>query len=124
LKGEEQRFVVLLICRFPHLRSRAERATISQTLPTHHEEVCHAGVVRCRRLCGGLFSVFAGSILTSIKLLYEYERGVVFTWGKYASTRGHGLTIILPVAQWTREMDTRIKTAEIPHQEAITKDNI
>jgi len=63
-------------------------------------------------------------VLSGIKLLYEYERGVVFTLGKYSSTRNPGLTIIIPVMQSMRKVDMRIKTAEIPRQEVMTKDNI
>jgi regulator of protease activity HflC (stomatin/prohibitin superfamily) len=63
-------------------------------------------------------------VLSGIKLLYEYERGVVFTLGKYSSTRNPGLTIIIPVLQSMRKVDMRIKTAEIPRQEVMTKDNI
>ena len=63
-------------------------------------------------------------VLSGIKLLYEYERGVVFTLGKYSSTRNPGLTIIIPILQSMRKVDMRIKTAEIPRQEVMTKDNI
>jgi len=63
-------------------------------------------------------------ILSGIKMLYQYERGVVFTLGKYTSTRNPGLTIIFPVVQSMRRVDMRIKTADIPRQEVITKDNI
>lgn len=62
--------------------------------------------------------------LSAIKLLYEYERGVVFTWGKYSGTREPGLTFIVPIAQSMRKVDMRIKTADIPRQEVMTKDNI
>jgi regulator of protease activity HflC (stomatin/prohibitin superfamily) len=63
-------------------------------------------------------------ILASVKLLYQYERGVVFTLGKYSSTRNPGLTLILPFTQKMIRVDMRIKTAEIPRQEVMTKDNI
>ena len=63
-------------------------------------------------------------VLSGIKLLYQYERGVIFTLGKYTGTRDPGLTIVLPVLQSMRRVDMRIKTAEIPRQEVITKDNI
>lgn len=66
-----------------------------------------------------VFGAFSG-----IKLLYQYERGVVFTLGKYTSTRDPGLTIVWPVYQNMKRVDMRIKTAEIPRQEVITKDNI
>jgi regulator of protease activity HflC (stomatin/prohibitin superfamily) len=63
-------------------------------------------------------------LLSGIKLLYQYERGVVFTLGKYSSTRDPGLTFIIPIVQTMRKVDMRIKTAEIPRQEVMTKDNI
>jgi len=75
---------------------------------------------------GFLFILFAFLmlLLSGIKLLYEYERGVVFTLGKYSSTRNPGLTVIVPMLQSMRKVDMRIKTAEIPRQEVMTKDNI
>lgn len=63
-------------------------------------------------------------IFSGIKLLYQYERGVVFTLGKYTSTRDPGLTLVVPFYQNMQRVDMRIKTAEIPRQEVITKDNI
>jgi regulator of protease activity HflC (stomatin/prohibitin superfamily) len=63
-------------------------------------------------------------LLSGIKLLYEYERGVVFTLGKYSSTRSPGLTLIVPILQSMRKVDMRIATAEIPRQEVMTRDNI
>lgn len=63
-------------------------------------------------------------ILSGIKLLYQYERGVIFTLGKYTGTRDPGLTIVIPIYQSMRRVDMRIKTADIPRQEVITKDNI
>jgi regulator of protease activity HflC (stomatin/prohibitin superfamily) len=63
-------------------------------------------------------------LLSAIKLLYEYERGVVFTLGKYSSTRNPGVTFVIPVLQTLRKVDMRIATAEIPRQEVMTRDNI
>ena len=63
-------------------------------------------------------------LLSAVKLLYQYERGVVFMLGKYAGTREPGLTFIIPIVQTMRKVDMRIKTAEVPRQEVITKDNI
>jgi regulator of protease activity HflC (stomatin/prohibitin superfamily) len=69
--------------------------------------------------------VVVGAVLfRSVRLLYQYERGVVFTLGKYSSTRDPGLTLIIPLLQSMRKVDMRIKTAEIPRQEVMTKDNI
>lgn len=72
----------------------------------------------------GVVVVIGLIILRGIRLLYEYERGVVFTLGKYTSTRQPGLTIVVPIIQSMRKVDMRIKTAEIPRQEVMTRDNI
>ncbi len=63
-------------------------------------------------------------LTSSVKQLFQYERGVVFTLGKYSGTRDPGLTLIYPVIQTMRRVDMRIKTADIPRQEVMTKDNI
>ena len=67
----------------------------------------------------GLFLLFTG-----VRMLYQYERGVVFTLGKFSNIRKPGLTFLIPVLQTMRKVDMRIKTAEVPRQEVITKDNI
>ncbi|MGA9533749.1 MAG: slipin family protein [Anaerolineales bacterium] len=63
-------------------------------------------------------------LLSSLKLLYEYERGVVFTLGKYSGIRGPGITYVFPVVQTMTKVDMRIKTVDIPRQEVMTRDNI
>lgn len=63
-------------------------------------------------------------LLSGIKLLYQYERGVVFTLGRYSHVKNPGLRWVMPVIQNMRKVDIRIKTADIPRQEVITKDNI
>jgi regulator of protease activity HflC (stomatin/prohibitin superfamily) len=66
-----------------------------------------------------LFVLFSG-----LRMLYQYERGVVFTLGKFSNVREPGLTFLFPILQTMRKVDMRIKTAEVPRQEVITKDNI
>lgn len=63
-------------------------------------------------------------LLRSVRMLYQYERGVIFTLGKYSGTRNPGLTLVMPILQSMRKVDMRIKTAEIPRQEVMTRDNI
>ncbi|MGQ9494252.1 MAG: slipin family protein [Anaerolineae bacterium] len=63
-------------------------------------------------------------LLSGVRLLYQYERGVVFTLGKYSGIREPGLTWIAPIFQTMRKVDMRIRTADIPRQEVITRDNI
>jgi regulator of protease activity HflC (stomatin/prohibitin superfamily) len=72
----------------------------------------------------GLAAVALGIVLRGVKILYQYERGVVFTLGKYKGIREPGLNIIVPIFQTMRRVDMRIKTADVPRQEVMTKDNI
>lgn len=62
--------------------------------------------------------------LSGLRLLYQYERGVVFTLGKFSTVKDPGLTWIIPIFQSMMKVDMRIKTADIPRQEVMTKDNI
>ncbi len=59
-----------------------------------------------------------------IRILYQYERGVVFTFGRFSHVKEPGLKWIIPIIQTMRKVDIRIKTADVPRQEVITKDNI
>lgn len=63
-------------------------------------------------------------LLRSVRVLTEYERGVVFTLGKFTGVRGPGLTFLIPILQNMRRVDMRLATAEVPRQEVMTKDNI
>jgi regulator of protease activity HflC (stomatin/prohibitin superfamily) len=82
------------------------------------------GVIGVGFCIGTIILLVVGVIIRGIRLLYEYERGVIFTLGKYTGTRQPGLTIVIPVIQSMRKVDMRIKTAEIPRQEVMTRDNI
>ena len=63
-------------------------------------------------------------LLTSVKVIMEYQRGVLFTLGKYSRTLNPGLNIIIPILQGVRIVDTRIMTVDIPKQEVMTRDNV
>jgi len=63
-------------------------------------------------------------LVRGIKVIYQYERGVVFTLGKFSQIKEPGLRWIIPIIQTMRKVDMRIKTADVPKQEVITKDNI
>jgi regulator of protease activity HflC (stomatin/prohibitin superfamily) len=60
----------------------------------------------------------------SIKIVQEYERGVIFRLGRLVGARGPGLFFIIPGAEAMRKVDLRIVTLEVPAQEAITRDNV
>lgn len=63
-------------------------------------------------------------IISGIKIIDQYERGVVLTLGSYTGTLNPGLNIVIPVIQRLIRVDLRITTADIPQQEVITKDNV
>ncbi|MBD3270525.1 slipin family protein [Candidatus Peregrinibacteria bacterium] len=63
-------------------------------------------------------------ILSFIRQVNQYERGIVLTMGKYSSTKMPGWRLIIPIFQTMKKVDIRIKTVDVPEQEAITKDNI
>lgn len=63
-------------------------------------------------------------VLIGLRVVDQYERGVVLTLGKYTSTRQPGLTWIFPGVQRMFKIDLRITTIDIPQQEVITKDNV
>jgi len=63
-------------------------------------------------------------VFSAVNVLNEYERGVVFTLGRYSGVRGPGIVIILPVIQKMIKIDTRVVTFDVPPQDIITKDNI
>ncbi len=76
-------------------------------------------------LCIGALIVLGGLLLISaIRIIFEYERGVLFTLGKFSSVIDPGLRIVIPVIQTMAKVDTRIKTVDIPKQEVMTKDNV
>ncbi len=63
-------------------------------------------------------------LFSSIRIIKEFERGIVYTLGKYTSTRGAGLRIIIPVIQQMVLVDMRVRTEDIPSQDVISKDNV
>lgn len=63
-------------------------------------------------------------LFSAINILNEYERGVVFTLGRYSGVKGPGLIIIIPILQKMVKIDTRVVTFDVPPQDIITKDNV
>ena len=63
-------------------------------------------------------------ILGSIRQISEYERGVLFTFGKFTKVLKPGWRIILPIVQSFRKVDIRTKAVDVPEQDAISKDNV
>lgn len=63
-------------------------------------------------------------IFLGFRIVQQYEKGVVFRFGKIVSIREPGLNLIIPFIDWIRLVDMRIITLPIPPQKIITKDNV
>jgi regulator of protease activity HflC (stomatin/prohibitin superfamily) len=63
-------------------------------------------------------------LLSSIKIVPEYERGVIFRLGRLMGARGPGLFLVIPVFERMVRVDTRVITMDVPVQEVITLDNV
>ena len=63
-------------------------------------------------------------VASSLRVLREYERGVVFMLGRFWKVKGPGLVILLPVVQQMVRVDLRIVVLDVPPQDIITRDNV
>jgi regulator of protease activity HflC (stomatin/prohibitin superfamily) len=61
---------------------------------------------------------------STIKIVQEYERGVIFRLGRLTGAKGPGLFLIIPFIDRMVKMDLRIVTLDVPPQDVITKDNV
>lgn len=68
--------------------------------------------------------VVSGVILSGIKVVNQYERGVVLTLGRFSGIREPGLRVVIPVFQKIIRVDIRSTPIDVPKQEVITKDNV
>ena len=69
-------------------------------------------------------SILIPLLLISLKQINEYQRGVVYTMGRFTGIIGPGWRIIIPIFQSFRKVDMRTKAVDVPKQETITKDNV
>lgn len=74
----------------------------------------------------GIGIVVGAALLVAlgVRIVQQYETSIVFTLGRYTRTLQPGFNLILPLLEWTRTVDMRIMTQEIPKQQVITKDNV
>jgi len=63
-------------------------------------------------------------VFSSIKVLNEYERGVMFTLGRFSGIKGPGVIVVFPVIQQMRKVDLRTVVLSVPKQDVITRDNV
>ncbi|MSR85403.1 slipin family protein [Candidatus Uhrbacteria bacterium] len=71
-----------------------------------------------------LFWIVVILILSSIRQVNQYQRGVKFTFGKFTKLVNPGWRLVFPVIQSMTKVDIRTKAVEVPYQDAITKDNV
>lgn len=65
-----------------------------------------------------------GILLSAIKILREYERGVIFLLGRFWKVKGPGLILVIPVIQQMVRVDLRTVVMDVPSQDVISKDNV
>jgi regulator of protease activity HflC (stomatin/prohibitin superfamily) len=63
-------------------------------------------------------------LLSAIKVLREYERGVVFLLGRFYKVKGPGLFLLVPIVQQMVKVDLRTVTMDVPTQDVISRDNV
>ena len=71
-----------------------------------------------------LLIVVGGFVLAGLKVIDQYERGVVLTLGRFTGVREPGLRVVVPIFQRIIKVDIRITPIDVPKQEVITKDNV
>ncbi len=72
------------------------------------------------------FVIFVGILIVAncVRVLREYERGVIFRLGRYAATKGPGLIILIPIIDRMVKVSLRTVVLDVPPQDIITKDNV
>jgi regulator of protease activity HflC (stomatin/prohibitin superfamily) len=63
-------------------------------------------------------------LISAIRIMNEYERGVTFTLGRYTGTKGPGLIIVIPLVQRIVKVDLRTIVLDVPTQDVISRDNV
>ena len=73
----------------------------------------------------GVIGIFGIGLLSMmLKVLNEYERGVIFTLGRFTGVKGPGLIILIPVVQRMVRVDLRVRVLDVPTQDVISRDNV
>jgi len=102
---------VLLVNVLPYLFSELPNSFNMQELPSFF------GVL-------GWVPIIIILLVILIRQVNQYERGILFTLGKYSKTLNPGWRIIIPIFQSLHKVDIRVKAVDVPDQEAMTKDNV
>jgi regulator of protease activity HflC (stomatin/prohibitin superfamily) len=65
-----------------------------------------------------------GLVVAALRILREYERGVVFTLGRFSGVKGPGLIVLIPLVQQMVRVDLRTQVHDVPSQDVISRDNV
>ena len=68
--------------------------------------------------------IFIFFLATSVRVMQQYERAVIFTLGKFTSVSGPGLIVLIPLIQEMVRVDLRMMVEDVPSQDVISKDNV
>jgi regulator of protease activity HflC (stomatin/prohibitin superfamily) len=68
--------------------------------------------------------VVGALLFSALKVLKEYERGVMFTLGRFTGIKGPGVIIVVPLLQDMRKVDLRVIVLDVPTQDVISRDNV
>ena len=71
-----------------------------------------------------LLAIIAILLFSAFNILNEYERGVIFTLGRFWKVKGPGLIIVVPIIQQIVRVDLRTVVMDVPSQDVISKDNV
>ncbi len=72
-------------------------------------------------IVGGIIFLF---VISALRVIKQYETGVVLTLGKFTGVRQPGLRLVFPVIQTMERVDMRLRTIDIPRQQMMTEDNV
>ncbi len=73
---------------------------------------------------GLIGAIFIIVLVNTIKILKEYERGVIFFLGRFYRVKGPGLIILIPFIQTMTKVDLRVIVMDVPTQDVISRDNV
>ena len=68
--------------------------------------------------------ILAIIVFSALKVLKEYERGVIFTFGRFDKVKGPGIIFVIPIMQQMSKVDLRVVVMEVPPQDVISRDNV
>ena len=71
-----------------------------------------------------LIALIAAFVFSAVRMIWEYQRAVVFMFGRFYKVKGPGLRLVLPMIQQMIRVDTRVIVMDVPTQDVISRDNV